>query len=127
MRPSQRWRRLNVSNEIPRSFISGLFLPARTNRGIYNGISGAPVRGVAWLDGGTHQVRDGQCARPVSELGSGSCERGREGDVNHTEHYIDSEVAGDEQQLEARGKGADIDGGADLELAVVPLPEDWRI
>lgn len=68
-------------------------------------------------------VDDGEDTRPVPEGGSGLDGLVEPRNAVDAEDDVGRKVADQEQELEPRGQGAEVDGGAHLDLAVVALPE----
>ena len=75
---------------------------------------------------GNH-VNRGQVSRAVSNERGDGPERPRIVDRDDAESDIGGKVADQEGELESRGKCPDVDGGAELELAVVSFAEDGRV
>lgn len=71
-----------------------------------------------------YHVDNGEVAGPVSHERRNLLVRARVVDGHDAKGYIGGEVAEQKDELEARRQGADIEGRAELELAVVPLAED---
>ncbi len=74
-----------------------------------------------------YHVDNGEDTSSVSEADNGGAKLLGKGDANHAEDDVGGKVTQQEDELEASGQRADIDGGAQLELAVVPLPEHGRV
>lgn len=68
-----------------------------------------------------------EIAGPVPHEGADHLERAREVDGSDAECHIRREVADEEKELHPRGQCADVEGRAELELAVVALAEDRRV
>lgn len=87
------------------------------------------------LDRGLHKtqwfrayhVDDGKNARPVPEPRSSGSKLLLEGNPDKAKGDVGGKVTHEEDELEPRGQGPHVDGGAHLDLAVVPLAEDGRI
>lgn len=75
---------------------------------------------------GNH-VHDGKHTGTVAELIGPSVEVAMEGDIGNAEGNVGGKVGDQADELESRGQCAHVDGGAEGELAVVPLAEKGRI
>lgn len=74
-----------------------------------------------------NHVESGQDAGTVADLGGSNLKTLGIGDLDDTEDDIGGEVGSEEQKLESRGKSADVDSLAQLNLAVVSLAEDGGV
>src|SRR3569833_1167985 len=75
----------------------------------------------------SHHVDNSQDASAVPELGCCCIEVVMERNVDEAESQVRGEISHDEEELQAGREGPDVDGRAQLDLAVVPLPRDGSV